>query len=370
MDTTNIKTETSPLRILVILRNPQTNPFINIITEEITSEEFSVDTDINAFWEGKKRYDIIQIHWPVFLNPQLGLASPTKEFGKKLEKVLKDWKTTGTRIVYTKHDETAHYEKENTKFYLFDIIEKHADAIVHLGNYSMQQMMKRKINLKQIHLLIPHHIYDTLYTNTISQEEARKILDIPLEKKVILTFGSFRNEEEHILVKKAFEALDIPEKYLLAPGWYHDGWNNYYNRRITVQGNAFLGKGTVDEDMLPYCFAAADIVLIQRLRNLNSGNVPLAFLFNKTVVGPNIGNIGEFLDNENNFSFDPLDLSSIVLALKKGVERSQKPQLNETYAREYWNTGKIVKKYKQLYRKLAEEVRHKDTKNANSKKVC
>jgi len=54
MDTTNIKTETSPLRILVILRNPQTNPFINIITEEITSEEFSVDTDINAFWEGKK----------------------------------------------------------------------------------------------------------------------------------------------------------------------------------------------------------------------------------------------------------------------------------------------------------------------------
>lgn len=371
MDTTDIKTTAFPLRILVVLSNPQTNPFINIITEEITSKDYLIDTDIESFWERTKRYDIIHIHWPDFLNPNNGLAPPTKEFGKKLTKFLHDWKAEGTRIVYTKHDEMTHYGGKASRTYLFDVVEKYADAIVHLGNYSMREMLKNNINIKQLHRLIPHHIYDTLYTNHISQEEARNFLNIPIAKKVILTFGSFRNKEEHLLVKKAFEALDIPEKYLLAPGWHHDGWSKYYNNGFRVKGDTFLGKGTVDKYMLPYCFAAADVVFIQRLRNLNSGNLPLAFLFNKTVVAPNIGNIVEYIDNYNNFLFEPSDISSVVSALKKGIERSQKPQMNEAYAKKHWNTAKIVGLYKQLYIDLAEKAIPRITMNANSsKKIC
>jgi len=36
-----------------------------------------------------------------------------------------------------------------------------------------------------------------------------------------------------------------------------------------LDGNSWLGQGSVDRAMLPWCFAAADVVFIQRLRNLN-----------------------------------------------------------------------------------------------------
>jgi len=74
--------------------------------------------------------------------------------------------------------------------------------------------------------------------------------------------------------------------------------------------------------------------------------------FNKTVVAPAIGNMTEYLDNINNFSFDPHEPSSVLLALENGMERSMYPQVNEVYARQHWNTAKICEQYKQLYRQL------------------
>jgi hypothetical protein len=78
----------------------------------------------------------------------------------------------------------------------------------------------------------------------------------------------------------------------------------------------------------------------------------MGFLFNKTIVGPAIGNMTEYLDNINNFSFDPFDPSSVLLALEKGIKRSIYPQVNEVYAREHWSTAKICDQYRQLYKQL------------------
>ena len=46
-----------------------------------------------------------------------------------------------------------------------------------------------------------------------------------------------------------------------------------------------------DED-LPYYFAVSDVVFIQRCVILNSGVVPMAFLFGRGVVGPDSGVVG------------------------------------------------------------------------------
>ena len=64
-----------------------------------------------------------------------------------------------------------------------------------------------------------------------------------------------------------------------------------------------------DEEVALY-FAAADAVFIQRLDDLNSGNLPMAFLFRKAVAGPAGGNIGEWLRKTDNPVFDPQDPDS------------------------------------------------------------
>jgi hypothetical protein len=353
MDRTYMKTsKRHSTRILMVSNKPLSNPFITILATEIATKDFLVVSSIESFLEGKETYDIIQIHWPELIFTSTNKHTPSEDFGQQLSDILLAWKEKGTRIVFTRHDETTHYvQSQNVRTYLYGIIESAADAIVHLGQYSLQQMMEKEKDAHRIHILIPHHVYDTIYPISISQAEARAALSIRLEKKVILTFGSFRDMEEHLLVKNVFESLDIPDKYLLAPSWLN-GWNQYVNPGITIEGEGFIGYGIVDKDMLPYCFAAADVVFIQRIRNLNSGNLPMGFFFNKTVVGPAIGNMTEYLDNRHNFSFDPFDSSSVLKALERGIERSKYPQANEAYARKHWNTTAVCEAYRKLYQQL------------------
>ena len=340
------------LRILFI-SDMSLNPFIRTLAKGIASDAFRVDSDINAFWDRQQPYDIIQIHWPEWFFYSSNENLPDKEFGEQLTETLRQWKKSGTKIVYTQHDERTHYVKgDEVRTNLFEIIESEADAIVHLGYFSKNRMLECRRFSNKIHTVIPHHIFDTYFQRSVSQKEARKALDMDEKYKVILVFGAFRDDEEVLLIKNAFEQLDEQDKYLFAPSWYHDGGHRYSNRQIKPEGNSWLGTGIVDWNMLPYCFAASDVVFIQRIRNLNSGNLPLAFLFNKTVVGPAIGNMTELLDNSNNFSFDPFDPASVTKALKKGLERAIYPQVNESYAREHWTTYVICEQYRQFYRHI------------------
>jgi hypothetical protein len=341
------------LRVLFVIQGRHINPFINILAEGISSDHFLVDSSISAFWNRKQTYDIIQIHWPEILFYSNRQRIPTREYGEHLYNVLYQWKKNGAKIVYTRHDETTHYVMSpEVRTNLYEVIESEADAIVHLGYFSKRQMIGGQPVIRPSHVVIPHHIYDTFYPRTISRSEARKALGIKEEYKVILTFGTFRDKEEHLLVKNVFEQIDEPGKYLFAPAWYHNGRDEYQNTQIIPKGNSWLGRGTVDQDMLPYCFAAADVIFIQRVRNLNSGNLPMGFFFNKTVVGPAVGNMTEYLDNRHNFSFDPFDSSSVLKALERGIERSKYPQVNEAYARKHWNTATICDAYRQLYQQL------------------
>ena len=342
----------SPLHILCISTTAP-NPFIRILVKGIASDYFFVDTDAGSFWQKQRKYDIIQIHFPELFFYSKNNILPTKEFGERLSDTLRKWKKDGTKIVFTRHDETTHYViSPEVRTNLYEIIESEADVIVHLGYYSKHKMTENSPVNSQLHVVIPHHIYDTYYQRAISRSEARHALGIHEKFRVILSFGTFRHEEENLLVKNAFEKLNVQEKFLFAPGWYHDGWHEYENKDITVDGNCWLGRGTVDRDMLPWCFAVSDVVFIQRLRNINSGNLFMGFLFNNTIVSPAIGNITEFLDNIHNFSFDPFDSSSVLRALEKGLERSLYPQVNEAYGKEHFSTAKICEQYRQLYQQL------------------
>lgn len=343
-----IKSSKKPaIRILVVCPNLAIiNPFISILINEINSHEYIVDYSIKAFLDQEEDYDIIHFHWPELI---FNWRTPTDTDITYLKDVLHNWKLKGAKIVFTRHDEDTHYsQKGNATSQMFDAVLSYSDTIVHLGKYSQQRVMNKLGISGQQNIIIPHNIYDTIYSNNISKGVARNFLGINKKSLVILAFGYFRANEEYYMVKDMFEQLDVPNKFLLAPSWN--------NNIISIEGDCFLGNGRVDADMLPYCFTAADIVFIQRVKILNSGNLPMAFFFNKIVVGPNIGNVGEYLDNVTNFSFDPYDAKTIHKALKKAIVRLNNGVEvdNEKYAHEHWSTKKICNMYKALYAKLCE----------------
>ena len=108
----------------------------------------------------------------------------------------------------------------------------------------------------------------------------------------------------------------------------------------------------IDNCDLPYYIAASDVIFIQRKDILNSGNVPLGFLFHKVVVGPTTGNIGEILSATGNPTFHPDDRSDILEALERARQLSAwgQGEKNYAYALENMNIRKIGKEYAQTYK--------------------
>jgi hypothetical protein len=198
--------------------------------------------------------------------------------------------------------------------------------------------------------VIPHHIYDDVYSFSITREEARNRLNIPENERIVLSFGKFRNERERDFVLEMQQTLGRSVLFLM-PGFYRETlhtWNPkklitrlYHTIRYKLKGISFCNEA-IPDDLMQCYFCAADVVLIQRLDILNSGNLPMAFHAGKVVVGPNVGNVGPILRETGNFTFDPHDMRSAVSALQNALEANSKGEENKIYATEHWLSEHIA----------------------------
>ncbi len=340
------------------------NLYIRSLYEEIQRQGYTVECDIDTFWNTRKKYDIVHIQFPEVI---FKWRKASEEELKTLQQRIDWFKQQGSKIVYTRHDAIPHYCSDKNKLELFRIVETQCDAIIHLGEYSRQDFNRTYPGNKIQHFVIPHHIYDLCQYTFPSKDEAKQWLKIPAGKFVILTFGSYRDEEEQELIIKAFKLLPLPDKYLLAPGFYNDC---FINRKTPIHNLlkhhikkkkfqldkdlALQQHGKISNTQLPYYFSAADIVLIQRKSILNSGNVPMAFFFHKPVAGPKFGNIGELLRQTGNPTFDLTDSLSVVNAISQisCPEAQELGERNAEFAHRYMGTKtitlKTISSYKQI----------------------
>lgn len=173
------------------------------------------------------------------------------------------------------------------------------------------------------------------------------------------------------MVAGAFSKWNEKNKLLLAPRFYPFSRHNKYGRNILKRWASRIGyylamplfnrmfrlqAGANDELIdncdLPYYIAASDVIFIQRKDILNSGNVPLGFLYHKVVMGPATGNIGEILAATGNPTFHPDNRADILEALEKARQQSAwgQGEMNYAYALENMNIRKIGKEYAQTYK--------------------
>jgi glycosyltransferase involved in cell wall biosynthesis len=119
------------------------------------------------------------------------------------------------------------------------------------------------------------------------------------------------------------------------------------DRRIRVM------TGFVANDEVQRYLRAADILVIPRIRALNSGNAALGFTFGTVVVGPQHGVIGKTLRQTGNPTFDPRDPASPGQALEHATSltRRGKGAQNEAHARVRWNWRVIGAQHVGAYRR-------------------
>lgn len=358
------------IKALIVFRdNGDTdNLFVPILCDAIRTTGIDVRCSTNEFWESDTSYDIIHFQWP---EEVMGWNGDDPDKIRRLEERIAFFRSKGARFVYTRHNIRPHDANEVTGR-AYDIIEEQSDVVVHMGRYGLDEFAARHPDSRNV--IIPHHIYQYTYKEDISVEKARQYLNLPQEAFIVTAFGKFRNREERRMVTEAFRMWDEEDKFLLAPRLYpfsrfNKYGSNFFKRWVSRAGYYLLipllnrlrsmHAGACDEPVdnceLPYYMAASDVIFIQRKDILNSANIPLAFLFHKVAIGPNIGNIGEILRDTGNPVFHPDNKFDIIRALENARQLSarRKGEANYAYAIENMNSGKIGKEYAEIYKRLA-----------------
>jgi len=320
--------------------------------------------DHQEFWKMENDYDIIHIHWPEFLSFELEsyLYKPDEsipqELWDKTITCLEYW-SKNAKIIYTRHVQFPHVRHDEEFLNLYKIVASYCDTIVHFANYSIQQFKDWYPDLEHIkHVVIPHHNYASL-PNRSTKQQAREYLNINQDTKVMLVFGGIK-EHEKPLIKTAFKAIPYKNKVLLAPSW------KILRRKISYirlrewvwnfevwrakQNNRFrTNLGFIKEEDAHYYLNAADFLFIPRTSELNSGNITLGFTFGLVVVGADIADIGEILNETGNPTFNVGDDSLYKATVKAyQLKTQQHGAKNKTLAMNEWSLSKISYSYIKL----------------------
>lgn len=340
------------------------NPYIYTLIEGIKRSypDCEIGWGRELFWsDAIYSFDIVHFHWP-----QTFMGKDSHSDADLLRHIVK-MKSVGVRILATCHDLEPHYDQFANKAESMRIVYSHCDAIIHLGEYSKMLFEQQYPNAT--HLFVPHHLYDTVYTHFPSREESLKYLGQPYDRHYILCFGAFRAKQERQLVINLSKQLHDKNVVILAPSFMNIWWRSFrlwhlrikrwyykYRYNIYCTGRTWLA---VSDDSLPYYYGAADIVFIQRLKILNSGNALMPMLFGKVVVGPDCGNVGPLLRHWNYpvFSVDSTNevghLVNMALKMEKdGIGIQNKQRQLDAYA-----TNVIADKLYEVYIKISASER-------------
>lgn len=332
------------------------NPFVRTLAAGIRQKGVDVTCSVSDFWNKWQLYDIIHIQWPhILVRDDMTNIEPLRAHFELI-------KQSGKKILVTCHNLNPHYSKDVIRASAYSLAYQYADAVVHLGKYSLN--LFKKIYPKTYHTIILHHIYDQLYDNLAfpNRNEAINKLKLDPSYRYILSMGAFRDEEERELVLQVYTNFTNKRVRILAPGFVirRYSWRypltsykslfKYYSIKHKYPGVICEGH-FVSDDMMPYYYAASDIAMIHRKEILNSGNLPFALMMGKVVVGPNTGNVGLWLNELDNPTFDISDLNTIKSAVECAFSKSQQGfgEMNKQYAYEHLITAKIANQYVELY---------------------
>lgn len=353
------------MKILIVCNTDSfSNPYVRTLYGGLKSQDCDITCSIEQFWNHPLDYDIIHFQWPNVLVK--GAGKNCENLQRNINRIKKHKRI----LICTCHNISPHYDEGKEINLAYKIIYENCNVIHHFGTKSIQLVKSAYPQCQAKHVVIPHHTYDKLYSMDVDKITARSKLQIPIDTKVILAFGSFRNDEERNLVISLKRQMD-GNYYFLVPGFFYRKILRtnlkkalvaaiktlWYSYKAKVNG-LHMTHHFIPDDSLPLYMASADVLLIQRLRILNSGNVPLGMLAGLPIVGPNDGNVEELLRNTGNYVFDRNDLAGLPDIIKAAISNDDIGKKNRICSKNFSTdrvSAEFINLYKSLFQKMSYE---------------
>ncbi len=192
-------------------------------------------------------------------------------------------------IANIKSHESIPFDQLVTKWYI-----NRNDGIIILAEASKKELLKLKPDVKYI--IHPHPNYSH-FGARMNKIEARNMLGIPIEKKVLLYFGFIRHYKGLDILLEAFSGLS-DDYYLIIAGECYGSFDKYQKiidsknlrRRIFLQLEYLK-----DSQISPY-FSSADVCVLPYRSATQSGIVGIAYHFGLPVIATDVGGLREVIE--------------------------------------------------------------------------
>jgi glycosyltransferase involved in cell wall biosynthesis len=258
----------------------------------------------------KFKPDVVLIsYWMPFFAPAFG-------------KVAGILKKQGIKVIGLLHNVIAH-EKRFGDVSLTKYFFNRCDGFVIFNKASEKDLLEIKPDAKYI--IHPHPLYDH-YGNPVNKTEARKRLNIPVDKKVILFFGFIRDYKGLDLLIESMKNLD--ETYiLLIAGEVYGDFKKYDDliNKFGVQNKIIKYIKYIPETDIPLYFSAGDVCVLPYKSATQSGIVGISYHFNLPVIVTNTGGLAEMVEeNKTGMIVNEINPDALASKINGFFDRNRK----------------------------------------------
>ena len=161
--------------------------------------------------------------------------------------------------------------------------------------------------------VVPEGSYIGYYKNSVSPTEARKKLNLPIDKRIVLYLGLIKPYKGVLELIEAFNECQLPNTLLLITGKSMD---SDYFEKITSAGNdpdIIICEGFVSDYDLQFYFNASDVTVLPFNKIENSGSAILAMGFKKPIIAPRKGVLKHRLAQQDILLYEVGQLKNALL---------------------------------------------------------
>lgn len=208
------------------------------------------------------------------------------------------------------------------------------DGFVTMSKAVMKDLEKFTSTVHKKYLL--HPLY-TSFGEKLNKMDARKALELPTDKQLVLFFGLIRNYKGLDMLLDAMNELKSnPNINLVIAGEFYEDKQPYLDliKKYGIENQVILhGKFIANEDVKLY-FSAADLVALPYRSATQSGVTQVSFHFEVPTLVTNVGGLGEIIPDKVAGYVVESNGKAIADGIKDYFENDRMPSFTEGMKKE------------------------------------
>lgn len=189
----------------------------------------------------------------------------------------------------------------------------------------------KQLRPKSYSLDLFHPIYDIFPGEDTSREEARRLLKLRQDARIILNFGLIRPYKGVDVLLSALKTLgDVDRLYCLVVGEIYSDRELIEKLVSEISPNRVrLIDEYIPNEQVALWFRAADIVVLPYRSATQSGVVPIAYRCNRPVIVTNVGGLPDaVLDGQSGYLIEPENPSQLADTIRRFFSEKDNPDLS------------------------------------------